>query len=625
VGQYVIRRIFLFIPTMLLTTVIVFVLFFLVPGDAALFILTGEEGAGAVTDADLDKLREELGLNRPIHVQYGSWVWGLLRGDMGTSIWYKTPVVDELKDKFAVTLQLAIMGIVLAFIIAVPLGMISAVKQDTWPDYASRIFTLVGIALPTFWLAILIVYFLAYTFDWLPPLGYATLWEDPWLNLQQLIFPAIAIALHDLAFTARITRSAMLEVLDTDYVKFAQVKGLPDRIVIWKHATRNALIPVLTFGGIALAGLLYVAWQYQSAYEQWSFAIGELTAFSATHLSGSEQAWVLLALLAGFAVKVPLFPLHTWLPLAHTEAPTAGSVVLAGVLLKLGTYGLYRFVLPMVPEAVIAYAPAIGVISIIGILYAALICWVQDDIKRLVAYSSVSHLGFCVLGLFSLNPLGLQGSVIYMLNHGLSTGALFFLVGMIYERYHTRDMSKLSGLSARMPVWAFFMVFFVLSSVGLPGLNGFIGEFLCLLGAFTASADNATHPGLLGPWYAAVAALGMIFAAMYLLIMTGKVVFGPLKEPAATNNSHGAKLPADLTFREIGVLVPLAVLCLYIGFQPKPLTDALHGPITQVLAVYPETVRQHLAENAPVIDERDRVILTMTETDSDRNKGADDG
>ncbi len=354
---------------------------------------------------------------------------------------------------------------------------------------------------------------------------------------------------------------------------------------------------LFTFTGslIALAGLLYVAWQYQSAYEQWSFAIGELTAFSAIHLSGSEQAWVLLALLAGFAVKVPLFPLHTWLPLAHTEAPTAGSVVLAGVLLKLGTYGLYRFVLPMVPEAVIAYAPAIGVISIIGILYAALICWVQDDIKRLVAYSSVSHLGFCVLGLFSLNPLGLQGSVIYMLNHGLSTGALFFLVGMIYERYHTRDMSKLSGLSARMPVWAFFMVFFVLSSVGLPGLNGFIGEFLCLLGAFTASADNATHPGLLGPWYAAVAALGMIFAAMYLLIMVGKVVFGPLVEPVVKAKEHGERLPADLTWREIGVLTPLAVLCLAIGMQPHPLTHAAQGSIDAVLATYPERVRHHLA------------------------------
>ncbi len=199
---------------------------------------------------------------------------------------------------------------------------------------------------------------------------------------------------------------------------------------------------------------------------------------------------MLLALLAGFAVKVPLFPVHTWLPLAHTEAPTAGSVILAAVLLKLGTYGLYRFVLPMVPEAVVEYAPFIAVFAIIGILYAALICWVQSDVKQLVAYSSVSHLGFCVLGLFALNPLGVQGSVLYMINHGLSTGALFFLIGMIYERYHTRDMEQIGGLSKRMPVWAFFMVFFTLSSVGLPGLNGFVSEFLCLIGAFTASAGR---------------------------------------------------------------------------------------------------------------------------------------
>ena len=217
--QYIARRFVLFIPTLLLTTIIVFVLFFLVPGDTALFILTGEEGAGAVTEEDIANLRHELGLDRPIHIQYFSWIWGILQGDLGDSIWYKTPVIDELKDKFAVTLQLAIMGIILAFILAVPLGMLSAVKQDTLPDYVCRIISLIGIALPTFWLAILIIYALAYFFNWLPPLGYATLWEDPFLNLQQLIFPALAIAFHDMAFTARVTRSSMLEVLREDYVR----------------------------------------------------------------------------------------------------------------------------------------------------------------------------------------------------------------------------------------------------------------------------------------------------------------------------------------------------------------------------------------------------------------------
>jgi NADH-quinone oxidoreductase subunit M len=414
-------------------------------------------------------------------------------------------------------------------------------------------------------------------------------------------------------------------------------------IAIWgSHNRAKACTKffLFTFTGslIALAGLLYVAWQYAEANAViladgtsrlgWSYDIGSLTEFAASALSPSQQAWVLLALLAGFAVKVPLFPLHTWLPLAHTEAPTAGSVILAGVLLKLGTYGFYRFVLPMTPVAVVEYAPAIAVIAIIGILYAALICWVQDDLKRLVAYSSVSHLGFCVLGLFALNPMGAQGSVLYMINHGLSTGALFFLVGMIYERYHTRDMNEIGGLSARMPVWAFFMVFFVLSSVGLPGLNGFVGEFLCLIGAFTASADvdaatglfGEAYPGRLGPWYAMAAGVGMILAAMYLLIMVGKVVFGPLREPAG-HESGGHHLPADLTWREIGVLAPLAVLCVYIGLQPKPLTDAMEGSIDTLLASYPARVRQYYMAETPG---GDAPVLTMTAADG-ANAGEGDG
>jgi NADH-quinone oxidoreductase subunit M len=368
---------------------------------------------------------------------------------------------------------------------------------------------------------------------------------------------------------------------------------------------------IYTFTGslIALAGLLYVAWRFAEANNGWSFDIATLTAF-APSLTPKEQAWVLLAMMAGFAVKVPLFPVHTWLPLAHTEAPTAGSVILAGVLLKLGTYGLYRFVLPMVPAGVVSevavwwwtFKPIhlVAVVSIIGILYAALVCWVQTDIKKLVAYSSVSHLGFCVLGLFALNPLGVQGSVLYMLNHGLSTGALFLLIGMIYERYHTRDMDQIGGLSRRMPVWAFFMVFFVLSSVGLPGLNGFVSEFYCLIGAFTASRDNATWPGMLGPWYAAFAAAGMIFAAMYLLMMTGKVVWGPLKEPPSHRHhhdrehgaEHGRALPHDLTLREIGVLTPLALACVWLGVQSPVVTDTLQRPIDTMLVAYPALIEQ---------------------------------
>ncbi|HCA40016.1 MAG: NADH-quinone oxidoreductase subunit M [Phycisphaerales bacterium] len=335
----------------------------------------------------------------------------------------------------------------------------------------------------------------------------------------------------------------------------------------------------------AFTGFLYVAWANAEHGGVWSFSIPDLAHFASTGMTSTEQAWVLLALMAGFAVKIPLFPVHTWLPLAHTEAPTAGSVLLAAVLLKLGTYGLYRFVLPMTPSAVVDWAPLIGILAIVGILYAALICWVQTDVKKLVAYSSVSHLGFCVLGLFALNPLGLQGSVLYMINHGLSTGALFFMIGMMYERYHTRDMGVVGGLAAKMPVWSFFMVFFVLASVGLPGLNGFVSEFLCLIGTF-AAGDVGAYPGVLGPWFAAFAALGMIFTAMYLLIMVGKVVFGPLREPAG---DHGP-LPADLTVREIIVLVPLAAACIWIGVQPDIIMDSMSGAIEHTLAVYPDLV-----------------------------------
>ncbi len=393
-----------------------------------------------------------------------------------------------------------------------------------------------------------------------------------------------------------------------------------------------------TFTGsiIALAGLVYVAWfaSVKAGGHAWTFDLDRLM-LAARDLPPATQAWVLGAILLGFAVKVPLFPLHTWLPLAHTEAPTAGSVILAGVLLKLGTYGIYRIAIPFAPAAFAHYAPFLAVLSIVGIIYGGLICWVQTDVKKLVAYSSVAHLGFCVLGLTACNEIGLSGAVLYMINHGLSTGALFLLIGMVYERYHTRDMAQLGGLAAKMPVWATFMVFFVMASVGLPGLNGFISEFMCLLGAFQSSdgwgsggtwgsvaavADRmpGATPGLLGPWYAAIAGVGMIIAAMYLLQLTGKVVWGPLVEPAghgghaahgggahshAQANDHGhdahgathasgghaapaahghaSVLPTDLCGREILILLPLAALCLFLGLYPKPALQAIEGSVTQ--------------------------------------------
>jgi peptide/nickel transport system permease protein len=255
--QYIARRIFLFIPTMILATILVFALFWIVPGDAAMMILTGEEGEGGrVSAQELQNVRAKLGLDRPVYVQYGDWLWDVLRGDLGTSLWYRVPVIDELKDRFPVTLELAVMAILMAFVAAVPLGIISAVKQDTGVDYASRVFTLIGVAMPNFWVGILMIYALAYFFGWLPPLGYATLWDDPLTNLKQLVFPAMALAFGDMAFTARVTRSTMLEVLREDYMRTARSKGLNEVAVVGRHALKNALLPVITISGYQFGRLL---------------------------------------------------------------------------------------------------------------------------------------------------------------------------------------------------------------------------------------------------------------------------------------------------------------------------------------------------------------------------------
>ncbi|MEM8758384.1 MAG: NADH-quinone oxidoreductase subunit M [Planctomycetota bacterium] len=367
-----------------------------------------------------------------------------------------------------------------------------------------------------------------------------------------------------------------------------------------KKAATKFFLYTFTGSVIALAGFVYVVWHHQQLFGSWTLSMPQL-AESARLMTPGQQGWVLLALLAGFAVKVPLFPVHTWLPLAHTEAPTAGSVILAGVLLKLGTYGIYKFVLPYAPEAVIEYAPLIGVLSVIGIVYAGLICWVQTDVKKLVAYSSVSHLGFCVLGLFAVNAVGVTGSVLYMISHGLSTGALFLMIGMMYERYHTRSMKEVGGLGSKMPVWSSFMVFFVMASVGLPGLNGFVSEIMTLMGAFQAhtwTGEGGVAPGgtagNLGPWIAFFAGTGMIVAAMYLLIMTGKMVWGPEREPDG-HHAH-EELPTDLNAREIGLLTPLAAGCLIFGLYPKPLISAVEAPVNEVVALYDGIVPAPITE-----------------------------
>lgn len=266
------------------------------------------------------------------------------------------------------------------------------------------------------------------------------------------------------------------------------------------------------------------------------------------------QKWMFLAFALSFSIKVPLFPLHTWLPDAHTEAPTPGSVILAGVLLKMGTYGLIRFNLELFPQASFHYAGFISVLAVIGIIYGALVAMVQTDIKRLVAYSSVSHLGFVVLGIFSMTAEGIQGAIIQMVNHGLSTGMLFLCVGILYERRHTREISEFGGIARVMPLYTVFFALAMLASVGLPGLNGFVGEFLTLLGAFQS-------PFLDSQVYAIVAATGVIFAAVYLLWMFQRVMFGKNENPANYNLK-------DLTKREITMLVPMVLFIVWIGVYP---------------------------------------------------------
>jgi NADH-quinone oxidoreductase subunit M len=494
----------------------------------------------------------------------------------------------------------------------------------------------------------------AVALDWFPDIGLRLVLD---LNsgvsvalvaLTALLGPLCVIGSHT-AITTRVRtyygwllvlQSAMLGVFCARdvilFYVFFEFTLVPMFVLISLYGSTNRKAAAIkfflyTFTGsvIALAGLVYVAFVNATAmkagmYEgagTWTFALDTLTQAS-QRLPAGTQAWIFAALLLGFAVKVPLFPLHTWLPLAHTEAPTAGSVILAGVLLKLGTYGILVVAIPFAPLAAIAFAPWLAVLSICGILIAGLICWTQTDIKKLVAYSSVAHLGFCMLGMFAMNVAGVQGSVLYMINHGLSTGALFFCIGMMYERYHTRSLKEVGGLAAKMPVWACFMVFFAMASVGLPGLNGFISEFLCVMGAFQAGDLWAAQGlpggtgGNLGPYFAAVAGTGMIIAAIYTLYMVGAICFGPLKEPAGHgDHGHGghgahashagddhATLPTDLSAREIGVLLPLAALCLFLGLRPAPLMDLVDPAVKQTVEIVDKARAQAKAASAMTDD-----------------------
>jgi len=327
--------------------------------------------------------------------------------------------------------------------------------------------------------------------------------------------------------------------------------------------------------------LVAILWLYFFQKSVTGVATFDLDAYYRLAIPAEAQVWLFLAFAVAFAIKVPMFPFHTWLPDAHVEAPTAGSVILAAVLLKMGTYGFIRFAMPLFPNASAQFAPWIAGLAIVGIIYGALVAMVQPDLKKLVAYSSVSHLGFCMLGLYAMNPQGLAGAMMQMLNHGVSTGALFLLVGVIYERRHTRLIADFGGLWKPLPVFSVVFLIVMLSSIGLPGLNGFVGEFLVLLGTF-----RANH------WWAVWASTGVILSAVYMLWMFQRVVFGPITH----EENRGL---SDLSLRERLVFAPLLILIVWMGVTPQPFLDRMQPALDRTIQL---------------VEQRTAMTLRMAET-----------
>ncbi len=339
-------------------------------------------------------------------------------------------------------------------------------------------------------------------------------------------------------------------------------------IANWGHGNRHYaamkfFLYTMLGSALLLVGMLSLVWLHHKATGNLTFSLVEIA--EAQSVGTNAARWIFLSFAVAFAVKVPIFPLHTWLPDAHTEAPTAGSVILASVMLKLGTYGFLRFGLYLFPEAAHYFAPVFLTLGVIGIVYGAIVAAMQKDLKRLVAYSSVAHLGFIVLGTFSLNSEGITGGLLQMVNHGVSTGALFLLVGWIYERWHTREIAKLGGLQKTTPILAACFTIVMMSSIGLPGLNGFVGEFLVLVGAFVAHR-----------WWAVVATTGVILAALYLLWAYQRVFHGPISEENAK-----AK---DLNLREIAVMVPFIVAIVFMGIYPKPVIERMEPSVDALVS-----------------------------------------
>lgn len=378
------------------------------------------------------------------------------------------------------------------------------------------------------------------------------------------------------------------------------VWGAEDRI----HAAVKFFIYTMIGSLLMLLGILYIYFQTDVGAGAHSFL---LTDMLSVQLEASEQLWLFGAFFLAFAIKVPLFPFHTWLPLAHVQAPTAGSVILAAVLLKMGTYGMLRYAFPLFPDALKIFAPYIALLAVIGIVYGALVAMVQDNVKKLVAYSSVSHLGFCVLGLVAMTPQGLQGGMFIMLAHGIATGGLFLCVGILYERRHTKMIKDFGGIAKSMPLFATFFLILVFASVGLPGLNGFVGEFLALIGTSQSkflwiaepqvfsvveeagqaswklvdAPENLTDLTQAGGemtayFFTAVAASGVIFAACYLLWMYRRVMFGPIVHSENENLK-------DLSGREIAYLVPIVFMAFFMGIYPNFFLSRMEPSIDQFL------------------------------------------
>jgi NADH-quinone oxidoreductase subunit M len=398
----------------------------------------------------------------------------------------------------------------------------------------------------------------------LTPLCVLATWED--INTRVKEFMVCLLALMSGMIGVFVSLDLFL------FYVFWEVMLIPMYLLIgvWGNPARRVYAAVkfflfTMFGSLLmLVAILVLYFHYGKATGTYTF---DLIKLYGAGLPFNMQFWMFLAFGLAFAIKVPMFPFHTWLPDAHTEAPTVGSVILAAVLLKMGTYGFLRFNMPLFPEAAHYFVPLFSILAVIGIVYGALVSMVQKDLKRLIAFSSVSHLGFVMLGLFTFNMPGVQGGIIQMINHGLSTGALFLIVGVIYERRHTRLISEFGGICTPMPVYAIIFMIVTLSSIGLPGLNGFVGEFLILLGAFKANM-----------WYAIIAATGVIFAACYMLWMFQRVIFGKVENPKNKDLK-------DLSWREIAIFAPLILFIVWIGVYPSTFLDKTKASTENFLAM----------------------------------------